>query len=378
MPMKKRKTAAACAALAVVFTAARVLTGCAGLPVRAPEPTEESAKEPGTFSEPVLQSTGFLYYEEHLPSAEERAAYAVVYDAIVGYKTEVLLPIQSEEEADAVFESVMADHPEIFYVDGYYLKRSEDGLHFTGGYTKNEVERDAIAAELEKKRREITDSAPDGDDYEKIKHAYDAIAESTSYDVFAPDNQNIVSVFLNHSSVCQGYSKAFQWVLLGMGVPCVLDTGTANGAAHSWNVCRSNGRWYYVDLTWGRTLHQSDECLGEVNYDYFMVTQQEIEKTHVSEACVKMPGAYSMSDNYYVREGTYLSAYSASCVENIVKRESELRSDGYVCIKCADEEVYESAYRDLIEDKAILGILSSDEISYKCFEDLKKLVFILR
>lgn len=151
---------------------------------------------------------------------------------------------------------------------------------------------------------------------------------ATDYDLNAPDNQNICSVFLEGASVCQGYAKATQYLLNHLGVMCTLVQGTVDtGEAHAWNMVRVDGDYYYVDTTWGDASYRMEdgseqEGLSEINYDYLCVTTEDILRTHRIEGVVAMPECTAMEANYYVREGNYLRNITGnSCRGSLMRPE---------------------------------------------------------
>ena len=50
---------------------------------------------------------------------------------------------------------------------------------------------------------------------------------NVEYQMGTEQNQNIISVFLNKKTVCQGYANATQYLLTLLGIPAVVVTGTA-------------------------------------------------------------------------------------------------------------------------------------------------------
>ena len=266
------------------------------------------------------------------------------------------------------------------YSQGNVLKR----IAFTGSYTYSKSAKTEIEPRLVEAKNDILKNVyPAASDYDKIKYIYETIIKNTEYNLNSPDNQNVISVLLNHSSVCQGYAKTFQWLLNDLGIPCTLDNGVViGGERHAWNVCMADGEWYYVDPTWGDSSYTNPDgsnvsFLPEINYDYLLVPLSELSHTHTSEAVVAMPLATSIADNYYVREGLYLTGYDFNAVKAMADGQRALGRQALV-VKCADDAVFQAAAHDLVDNQKIFDLVNTKEIRYQLEDDNRKLVFALQ
>ncbi len=308
----------------------------------------------------------------------ERVWYHDMEQILGGYQTEVKLSGEGlaagldEVDLDRIFQCVMNDHPELFYVEGYsYTKytrfgRSEDilAIEFSGRYTSDleTVKRryDRIQTEVRKILDGIDGSASE---YDKVKYVYDTLIRATDYQLDAPDNQNIYSVFVNHRSVCQGYAKATQYLLNRLGVECALILGTVpNGEGHAWNLVNVDGSYYYVDTTWGDASYQPDgdsdvpegTAIPEVNYDYLNVTTEELLRTHTLDDRMTVPVCVDTAANYYVREGALFTDYERDRMSALFARALEQgRSD--ITVKCANRDCYDKVVSALITDQEIFN-----------------------
>lgn len=298
----------------------------------------------------------------------------------------------NEENIDRIFQCVLSDHPELFYVEGYsYTKYSRGdtltAIEFSGTYNVDldtALERsEAIRAAAQKI---LSGIGPEASDYEKVKYVYDTLIRETDYDLRATDNQNIYSVFVNHFSVCQGYAKATQYLLNKLGVECTLVLGTVEtGEGHAWNLVKVDGAFYYVDTTWGDVSYQMEEpaegggtalAMPEINYDYLNVTTEELLRTHTIGGEVPMPLCQSVEANYYVREGAYFTSYDRAQMEALFQRALE-EGSGDVTIKCADSACYGEVTAGLIDGQEIFQYLSKAEgqIAYAQNEKQLSLTF---
>ena len=346
------------------------------------EAEETTAESDNTESCSLLEEGGSRFAYESL-DAQEQIWYEEIEQALgemtdtVKLSTEPIGQGLDEQDIDRIFQCVLIDHPEIFYTTGYtYTKYSRGdrtvGIDFAGTYSLPREEAVNKAEEIRGRASEwLSDIPSDASEYDKVKAVYEKIIFSTDYDLNASDNQNIASVFLGNSSVCQGYAKATQYLLNHLGVMCTLVQGTVDtGEAHAWNLVRVDGDYYYVDTTWGDASYRMEDGSGqeelpEINYDYLCVTTQELLRTHRIESVVDMPECTATQANYYVREGVYFTSYDAEQMQSIFDRAWESgRTE--ITLKCADEECYREICRVLIDEQEIFSYMpeNSSTIAY--------------
>lgn len=346
------------------------------------EAEETTAESDNTESCSLLEEGGSRFAYESL-DAQEQIWYGEIEQALgemtdtVKLSTEPIGQGLDEQDIDRIFQCVLIDHPEIFYTTGYtYTKYSRGdrtvGIDFAGTYSLPREEAVNKAEEIRGRALEwLSDIPSDASEYDKVKAVYEKIIFSTDYDLNASDNQNIASVFLGNSSVCQGYAKATQYLLNRLGVMCTLVQGTVDtGEAHAWNLVRVDGDYYYVDTTWGDASYRMEDGSGqeelpEINYDYLCVTTQELLRTHCIESVVAMPECTATQANYYVREGVYFTSYDAEQMQSIFDRAWESgRTE--ITLKCADEECYREICRVLIDEQEIFSYMpeNSSTIAY--------------
>ena len=346
------------------------------------EAEETTAESDNTESCSLLEEGGSRFAYESL-DAQEQIWYGEIEQALgemtdtVKLSTEPIGQGLDEQDIDRIFQCVLIDHPEIFYTTGYtYTKYSKGdrtvGIDFAGTYSLPREEAVNKAEEIRGRASEwLLDIPSDASEYDKVKAVYEKIIFFTDYDLNASDNQNIASVFLGNSSVCQGYAKATQYLLNHLGVMCTLVQGTVDtGEAHAWNLVRVDGDYYYVDTTWGDASYRMEDGSGqeelpEINYDYLCVTTQELLRTHRIESVVAMPECTATQANYYVREGVYFTSYDAEQMQSIFDRAWE-NGRTEITLKCADEECYREICRVLIDEQEIFSYMpeNSSTIAY--------------
>lgn len=331
----------------------------------------------------VEQSPSFDRYVYGTLGEEERKVYDEIYQAIDSHESKVRVDTLDQKVLEHAYRAVMADHGEIFWVSGYVYTRytmgvQTVGLDFAPEYTMTLEERETFQTQIDAAVQEIlAGAAGAAGDYEKAKYVFEYLAQNVDYETGAPDNQNIISVFLNRSTVCQGYANATQYLLTLLGIQSAVVTGTAEGEAHAWNLVRLDGDYYFIDTTWGNSAYNNgtDEETSFVNYNYFAVTTEEIEKTHRADEFPTLPVCTAVEDNYYRREGKYFSEWNPDAIGSVYARAYDA-GEGRAAVKFSSPELYAQAKRYLLDEQHILDYCGGlTTLSY--IEDTQQKVLIL-
>lgn len=114
----------------------------------------------------------------------------------------------------------------------------------------------------------------DMNDMQKVKALHDKVCSMVNYDQQNESdkkNHTDISVFLNETSVCEGYSRAMNLLLHEAGI----ETYYIKAPTHAWNVVNVDGHYFHVDSTW-------DDDGDTISYDWFMKADNEIisDKAH--------------------------------------------------------------------------------------------------
>ncbi len=199
---------------------------------------------------------------------------------------EAFIPIE-ELTVPEIKNAVMAvynDHPELFWLNTI----------FTCKYDKNRICAE-LALDFNMTKEELAEASPEFYNvtnnilkevenfgtYERERRLHDLLIRRIDYDKSADMNQSAYSALVEGKSVCAGYSRAYQYLMQRLGIPCYYCTGYA-GQDHAWNIVALDDGYYNVDLTW-------DDTPG-YEYDYFNKTDEDYANTHIrQELSINLP-----------------------------------------------------------------------------------------
>lgn len=365
---------------AVVLAALLLLSACAngqaGFLVRSK--TENTAEEKTAYNVSEIRLEQCCIYQTL--SEEVRLVYEQIYDAVLNFKTDVFLSTIEQDTLNKAFRSVMLDHGGIFWVSGYTFTKYKKAdtvtaISFTPEFTMSKEEAQEIQVRIDSVAQEILSGIYiDASDYEKTKYVFDYLASNIRYNTDAKDSQNIMSVFLNGETVCQGYASAMQYLLEKVGIVCSVVTGTADGLPHAWNIIKLDGEYYFFDVTWANTFYDNGESF--IDYNYFGVTTEEMQKTHVPDTEINLPYCDAVENNYYVQENLFASEWNAEKIGALYADAYE-QGEAFCSVKFASGKLYEKAVSYFIEEQHI-GDFCAGLSSIRYVEDLNKNVLTIK
>lgn len=317
---------------------------------------ENSGDSAGYQQESLGQEELDQRYYYSLLDEESRQIYRELVQGIREGREVIVTHGSDPETVNNICTWVFMDYPEFFWCSGTVETTSYTGV---SSYCEVRPEYTCTSGERETRRQQIEDAAnqclsglpADGSTYEKIRYLYTWLVEQTEYAADSTDNQNIYSVFVNHRSVCAGYSRAFQYLADQSGIFTIYVTGTVNqGQSHAWNIVNCDGAYYNVDVTFGDPIFiQSEEMetgtgagQNRTYYDYLCVSDGEFYRNHTPDASLSLPACTSDALEYYRMIGRYFEQVSESEMLALMQQDIE-RMDSWSDFKYSSEETYRQA-----------------------------------
>ncbi len=172
------------------------------------------------------------------------------------------------DEIIVAYLDFLAQSPESFYVEN-----TAKALAIT--YTMDANTANKQNAEINAVMAKIADATNGMSASEKVEYVHDYLIANVSY-VTTYTARSLHDALVNGSAVCEGYTKAFQFIMEYLGVSCKTVTGKAMN--HAWNVVVIDGVEYHVDVTWDDPIVNGANTNTTPTYDFFMKTTSELSE----------------------------------------------------------------------------------------------------
>lgn len=213
---------------------------------------------------------------------------------------------QLGNDYQTAIEAFMHDNPDLFYIDvnkmylnietttkflkttyNVYISPAQGKTYLSDEFTStNQIE--LAIEEIEKVKNYILSNLK-GNDYNNILFIHDYLVNNIEYDSTYQEigSYSIYGALIGKKCVCEGYAKAFKYLLNSAGLKCEMMQGTATNSSgqtesHAWNCVELNGTWYEVDVTWDDPIiiGNGGWVSNSTKYKYFLKGTDTFEKDH--------------------------------------------------------------------------------------------------
>ena len=201
------------------------------------------------------------------------------------------------------------DNPDLFYIDvtkiyllteittrafskTYKVSIGGNGGNYLFNDFVNDGEVERAISDVEKVRKTLISECSGKNDVEKLRIVHDYIVDNTEYDLNAGNNiYNVYGSLINGRCVCEGYARAYKYILDELNIPCVIACGIGRNSvgtteSHAWNYVLLEGKWYAVDTTWDDpviTNGSGERVTGQRRDTYFLKGSNTISSDHFED-----------------------------------------------------------------------------------------------
>lgn len=283
-------------------------------------------------------------YHYQLLNKKQKQLYQIIYNIAYTRKQNIYIKEKEIDKVSKIVNAVLKDHPELFYIKEWSLNTK--GL-FNFEYSMKEKEILKDQKRIKKIVKQLKEDTQNLKSYQKIKYIYDDVITHCKYNEQAKYNQEIISVLINHQSVCSGYAKTMQYLLNQLHFKATFLTGkTIKGRRdkHAINMIKYDNDYYYIDATWG-DLVLADE--GIINNNYLMFDSQTMKQMY------DLDDHYKITKNdkhtYFKEEGLYFDLYQLNTLK------AKINKNQRECYLQFSNEVYNDAKERLTKKRRCLS-----------------------
>ena len=206
----------------------------------------------------------------------------------------------------SAFEAFNYDNPGVFYLDAnkmflniettttgnkkkynVFIDSGNQSNYFTDEFSSKAQVDNAVSLVEQVKNQIIANKT--GNTYQDIKMVHDYLLDNLEYDtsISRPHIYTIYGALINKVCVCEGYARAFKYIMDSLNIPCVMVMGEATNSQgqrenHAWNYVQLDGRWFAIDATWDDPVVQGGgRVSNETKYKYFLKGSSTFNQDHV-------------------------------------------------------------------------------------------------
>lgn len=281
--------------------------------VSSPEKTAPSAlPEERVRYFPV--EAGHSDYGRSTLEEEEQAAYDRLAAGILARAEEVELTLSGPEKLNRILLCIRRDYPIISWMSNQYSYRHGPGggvfsVHLEYTKSPEEIARETQAV-WEAGQRLSANLDPGLTEFDRALILYDRLCGAVEYDRFSPAQRELSGALVDGRATCEGYAKAYQYLLSLAGIQALTVYGEAE-EPHAWNILRLDGEYYHADPTYGDVLLPDGRVF--LSHAYLFLDDRAISSSHTAyqdERNYPVPLCSAGEADYFRQKGTLISAAS--------------------------------------------------------------------
>ncbi|MBQ7654489.1 MAG: hypothetical protein IJS17_05395 [Clostridia bacterium] len=306
------------------------------------------------------------FYYRNLSSEKSKKAYDIIMREIFSFPEKILIPNLSDTELDEVYEAVLYDNTETFFLgETCSTKSSGAKTYFYPKYALEKAQYEQRMSELESAEDEIVAQVATQDEFEKELFLHDTLLKTCSYsDDISSKTSTPYACLVEKSASCEGYAKAMKRLLEKCSIECILAIGKVvneQGAdeGHMWDIVKINGKYYHLDPTWDDNNNDN----SRLTYTYFNDNDLLITKTHsVQDRFLNL--CSDLDDNFFVKTSAYFTDYNEDVKNKISALITKNTQNGLSLapFMFENEDDYQSARRDLFDNEGIYRLLERADL----------------
>lgn len=379
-------------------------------------PSEQASFEQATQNQPTAvdaKQVGILDYQNdlyirNLSDAQKQVAQTLV-DGMKAGESEIELnqPIQLDEISELYQRLKLAD-PELFFLadqQNYeYSPLTQEVKVFHPNYIEYD---DGLTIpqrieQLRQLRNSIIQDWHGRGEYECSVLMNDYLVDTITYQPQAAHEHNLYGALVERQAVCDGYALAYKYLANGLGMDCVVITGSAyedkagyqqgmsqlqslnaqqimqwdSGYRHAWNAIQIDGHWYYTDVTYNDPVsldHDEQADFSGLKEAFTNLTWQDMMQLRSAEVSLllapDLPQENALDANVFYRNGLVIQTENQA--RDWLWMELNDHSSRWVNIKVVDPAVFERM-QEIASEVLNEYALYDDSLNWEALQSVKQ------
>lgn len=347
-------------------------------------------------------------YIRNLSDAQKQVAQTLV-DGMKAGQSEIELnqPIQLDEISELYQRLKLAD-PELFFLadqQNYeYSPLTQEVKFFHPNYIEYD---DGLTIpqrieQLRQLRNSIIQDWHGRGEYECSVLMNDYLVNTIAYQPQAAHAHNLYGALVDRQAVCDGYALAYKYLADGLGMDCMVITGSAyedkagyqqgmsqlqslnaqqimqwdSGYRHAWNAIQIDGHWYYTDVTYNDPVsldHDEQADFSGLKEAFTNLTWQEMMQLRSAEVSLlfvpDLEQDNALDANVFYRNGLVIQTENQA--RDWLWMELNDHSSRWVNIKVVDPAVFEMM-QEIASEVLNEYALYDDSLNWDALQSVKQ------